>query len=110
MTDILTPKVNIVLDASKIDLFETCPARYNFRHNHNRGLPIIQKAKALDLGTLAHEGLGVYFYSFSIGMHYDDRMSACLMKIREISSNPEESNSEPEEVSRLLNAIEQSCD
>jgi hypothetical protein len=110
MTDILTPKANIILDASKIDLFETCPARYNFRHNHNRGLSLIHKAKALDLGTLAHEGLGAYFTGLAEGLHYNDRMNNCLMKIREISSNPEESNVEPEEVSALLKAVEESCD
>ncbi|SRR6266545_3020446 len=103
-------KVNIVLDASKIDLFETCPKRYHFRHNFNKTLPIIHKAKALDLGGLAHEGLAVYFNELAKGVHYNDRMQSCLMKIREISSDPEESNSEPEEVETLLSAVEQSCD
>lgn len=111
MTDIIAaPKVNIILDASKIDLFETCPARYNFRHNHNKDLPIIHKAKALDLGTLAHEGLSVYFSLLAEGQHYNDRMQATLMKIREVSSNPEESNSEPEDVQTLMKAVEESCD
>jgi hypothetical protein len=112
MIDIITqsPKVNIILDASKIDLFETCPARYNFRHNHNRGLSIVHKAKALDLGTLAHEGLGVYFSMLASGEHYNDRMQACLMKIREVNSNPDESNSEPEDVLIICSAVEQSCD
>lgn len=103
-------KANIVLDASKIDLFETCPARYNFRHNHNKGLPILQKAKALDLGSLAHEGLAVYYKMLGEGISYAERSEACLMKIREKASNPEESNSEPDEVQRLLRAIEESCD
>jgi hypothetical protein len=111
MIDIISsPKVNIVLDASKIDLFETCPARYNFRHNHNKGLPIVQKAKALDLGTLAHEGLGVYFTALSRGEHYNDRMQACLMKMRSIAADPTQSNSEPEEAQRLFRAVEESCD
>lgn len=112
MIDIITqtPKANIILDASKIDLFETCPARYNFRHNHNKGLPLIHKAKALDLGSLAHGGLEVYYKMLGNGAVFDDRMQACLMKIRELSSNPEESNSEPEDVRVLLNAVEQSCD
>jgi hypothetical protein len=111
MTDIITtPKANIILDASKIDLFETCPARYNFRHNHNRTLPLIHKAKALDLGSLAHAGFEVYFKLLAEGVHFADRMQAALMKIRELSSNPEESNSDPEDVSILLSAIEQSCD
>lgn len=114
MTDIdvqpAKQKVNIVLDASKIDLFETCPARYNFRHNLNKTLPLIHKAKALDLGSLAHGGLEVYFNALARGEHYDDRMNATLMKIRELSSNPAESNSEPDEVGTILKAVEQSCD
>jgi len=103
-------KANIILDASKIDLFETCPRRYDFRHNHNKGLPIIQKAKALDTGSLAHAGLEVYFNGLKEGLHFNDRMQTCLMKIREISSDPEQSNSNPEEISILLRAIEESCD
>ena len=111
MTEIIpAAKVNIVLDASKIDLFETCPARYNFRHNHNKGLALVHKAKALDMGSLAHAGLEVYYRGLAEGLHYDDRMNACLMKIRELSSNPEESNSEPEEVAVILKAIEESSD
>lgn len=114
MTDILTPKANIVLDASKIDLFETCPARYNYRHNHNKVLPLSSKSPsqrdALDLGGLAHEGLAVYYQQLAEQKHYDDRMSACLMKIRELSSNPEKSNSSPDDVSILLQAIEECCD
>src|SRR5947207_334307 len=100
----MTEKVNIVLDASKIDLFETCPARYNFRHNHNKTLPLIHKANALDLGSLAHEGLAVYYNMLKEQKEYKDRIESCLMKIRELSSNPEESNSEPEEVAILLKA------
>jgi hypothetical protein len=110
MIDILSLKVNIILDASKVDLFETCPARYNFRHNLNKTLPLIHKAKALDLGSLAHGGLEVYYNSLAAGEHYDDRMNKTLMKIRELSSNTEESNSELEEVNTILKAIEESCD
>lgn len=110
MDIIPSPKLNIVLDASKIDLFETCPCRYDYRHNHNKGLPILQKAKALDLGGLAHNGFEVYFKLLSEGKHYDDRISAALMKIREVSSDPDISNSDPEEVNILLKAVEESCD
>ncbi len=112
MTDILTPKATVMLDASKIDLFETCPARFNFRYNHNKILPlthISDKRNSLDLGTLAHEGLQVYYEALGKGIHYDDRISACLMKIRELSSS-ETSLSSSEDVSILLANIEQSCD
>jgi len=111
MADIIaSAKANIILDASKIDLFETCPARYNFRYNHNKTLPLVQKASALDKGTLAHEGLAVYFAALANEKHYDDRMQATLMKIREFSSNPDISNVDPHEVETILSAVEQSCD
>ena len=103
-------KANIVLDASKIDLFETCPARYNFRHNLNKTLPIAQKAKSLDFGSLAHVGLEVYFNLLKEGINYSERCEAAKMKIREVSSDPNISNSEPEEVDIILNSVEQSCD
>jgi PD-(D/E)XK nuclease superfamily len=106
----MSEKANIVLDASKIDLFETCPARYNFRHNYNRILPIQFKAKALDLGSLAHEGLAVYFKLLSEGVEYKDRIEACLMKIREVSSDITQSNSDLTDVTLLLTNIEMSCD
>lgn len=110
MTDIIkAPKVNIVLDASKIDLFETCPARYNFRHNLNKTLPLIHKAKALDLGSLAHGGLEVYYKMLGEQANYNDRMQSTLMKIRELSAS-QESNVESDELQVLLAAIEQSCD
>jgi hypothetical protein len=108
--EILKTKANIILDASKVDLFETCPKRYHFRHNLNRTLPIIHKARALDIGSLAHEGLAVYYRMLGEQAHYDDRMESCLMKIRELSSNPDESNAEPEEVNNLLKTIEECCD
>src|SRR6266699_1350674 len=103
-------KANIILDASKIDLFETCPARYNFRHNLNRTLPVIYKARALDLGALAHEGLAVYYRMLREGKSYSERIEQSLFTIRERSSNPEESNSEPDDVSRLCDTIEDNLD
>ena len=104
------PKANIVLDASKIDLFETCPQRYDYRHNKNKVLPILKKAKALDIGGLAHSGLEVYFKALAEGVHYNDRMQATLMKIREKAANAEESNSDPNDVQNLLHSVEGSCD
>lgn len=111
MTDIIKqPKVNIILDASKIDLFETCPRRYELRYLKNKALPIKDKAPALDLGTLAHSGFEVYFSALAEGANYNDRMQASLMKIREISSDPDASSLEPEDVKQLLQSFEESCD
>jgi len=107
------PKLNIVLDASKIDSFETCPAKYNFRHNLNKIVAPRQlqtKRNALDLGSLAHHGLEVYLKELAIGTHYDHRIQKSLMKIRELASDPDISNSSEDEVNEILKAIEESCD
>lgn len=105
-----TPKANIILDASKVDLFETCPKRYFFRHILNKGLPIIQKSKSLDLGSLAHEGLSVYYRLLGKNKPYSERIESCLTVIRARSADPDESNSEPEEVSHLLDTVELNLD
>jgi len=103
-------KANIILDASKIDLFETCPKRYFFRHIRNKTLPVLYRSKSLDLGGLAHEGLAVYYQLLAEGLHFADRVQRCLMKIRAISCDVTQSNSEPEEVETLLRAIEENLD
>lgn len=103
-------KANIILDASKIDLFETCPRRYELRYIRKRELPIVQKARSLDLGGLAHEGLEVYYKMLAEHKHYDERMQATLAKIRARSADPDVSNADPDEINNLLSAVEQSCD
>jgi PD-(D/E)XK nuclease superfamily len=106
----MNDKANIILDASKVDLFETCPARYNFRHNKNKVLPVIFKSKALDLGGIAHEGLAVYYTLLKDNIPFKERVSECIKKIIEVSSNPEESNSEADDVNSLIKTIEQYLD
>jgi hypothetical protein len=106
----MTDKVNIVLDSSKIDLFETCPQRYDYRHNRNKDLPVHKRAEALDKGTLIHEGFGVYYTLLQQGVAFNDRIQACLMKIRELSSHPDHSWLDPDDVKILLHAAETSLD
>lgn len=103
-------KANIVLDASKIDLFETCPQRYNIRYNLKRSLPIHQKAIALDLGGLAHSGLEVYYTLLAGKVKYEQRIDAFKTKIREINSDPSQSSADPEEVDNLISSVEHSLD
>ena len=103
-------KANIVLDSSKIDLFETCPCRYNYRHNLNKDLPINKRAEALDKGTLIHEGFGVYYSLLAQGVKYEDRLEQAKMKIREHSSDPDLSALDPDDVSLILSAAEGSLE
>jgi hypothetical protein len=103
-------KVNIILDMSMWDLFELCKARYHYRHGLNRAVPITKKSQSLDAGSVAHEGLDVYFNGIKKNLHYNDRMQQTLMKMRQISSDPDLCNLDLEEVNRVMKAVEESCD
>jgi hypothetical protein len=112
MVDIIPkPKITIAFSASSFDLFCMCPAKYNYAHNMRKTLPMKHRSKNLDFGSLGHVGLEVYYNGLRDGHHFSDRMQATLMKIREVASNPDESNIDIEEdLSTITNAIEQSCD
>lgn len=104
-------KANIVLDMSMFDLFNVCPCRYNYRHNLRKAPPINEKSKPLDMGGLVHEGLEVYFKMLKDEVKsYDDRMQAVVNRINFVSSDPDLSNSEPEEVDTVIRAVTESCD
>lgn len=114
MTEITIDKVagkaNIILDSSKIDLFQTCEQRYNIRHNLNKDLPFHLRSRALTKGTLAHEGCAVYYKLLAEGLYFNDRMHACLMKMREFSSDPNQSNLDEDDSKIVINAVEESLD
>jgi len=103
-------KTNIILDASKIDLFQLCEMRYNIRYNLRRTLPANQRNSSLDMGTLGHVGMEIYYSLLKEGKHYNDRMHSTLLKIRSFASDPDQSNTNPDEISLICNAVEQSCD
>lgn len=103
-------RVNIILDMSMWDLFETCPWRYNVRHNMNRSVPVNQKAEALDGGSLAHEGLEVYYKGLQERLPYNDRMHNALMRMRAFSSDPDQCNLDSDDTKRVMGAVEESCD
>lgn len=91
------------------DLFETCHARYDMRHNQNLSVPISRKATALDSGGLAHEGLEVYYNGIKNGIDFPDRMHGCIRRIQAVASDPDQCNLDQEEVTRVLSAVEESC-
>ncbi len=103
-------KANIVLDMSMLDLFILCPCRYNYRHNHQKALPIEQKGKALDYGSMAHEGFEYYFKTLQAGKHFNDAVHAGIERIQIFASDPELSNVDEEETNLILSAFQQSCE
>lgn len=103
-------KINLVFSASSFDNFETCPALYNFANNLRKTVPIAQKSRSLDFGTLAHIGMDNYFSGIREGLAYNDRMHNTLMAIRAKAADPENSNIDiNSELPIILSAVEQSC-
>lgn len=103
-------KLNIVLDMSSFDLFETCEQRYDYRHNQLKAEPIESKSPALDRGSFVHEGLEAYFLGIKDGLSFPDRMQAVLNRIAFWASDPERCNLEEKEIALVTSALEQSCD
>lgn len=67
-------KVNIVLDASKFDMFEVCPCRYYYRYVLKR-VPT-ESAPALDRGSLIHAGCEAYYKALKDGLRYESALEA----------------------------------
>jgi hypothetical protein len=68
------------------------------------------KAPALDSGGLAHEGLERYFNLLKEGIHYNDRMHACIQRMRAVASDPDQCALGENEAKRVFGAVEESCD
>jgi len=100
-------KVNIVLDASKYDMFRLCEARYNYTYNLN-----IRQAKGkahqLDRGTLCHVGNEVYYEILKQGGRYEDAVNASLSKIKEAGVILTDLDSD--EIIRIVNIMEEYYD
>lgn len=112
MSELLTPtkKAHIIIDASALDLFCLCNARYNYRYNLRRGLPVIQKNRSLDRGSLTHEGYKVYYEMLKDGEVFAKRIEAMKTRVRATASNPLESNMDTEEVEVLLRILQQNLE
>lgn len=74
-------KINIVFDASKLDMFNLCAERFNNTYNLNIRLP--RKATPLDRGTLVHLASEVYYNSIKNGVKYQDAVDLALHKTKE---------------------------
>lgn len=73
-------KINIVLDASMVDMFRLCECRFNYRYNLNLVLP--EKSSPLSRGTLVHIGNEFYYQALKDGLSYESAVDIALMKIK----------------------------
>jgi hypothetical protein len=97
-------KVNIVLDATMLDTFLLCPAKFNFRFNLNKVTE--KKAVPLDRGDLLHYGLENY-YSVLHKVGYEKALDTLTEAVRFRAVN--ESDLDPEEWSRLIDVLLEHC-
>lgn len=103
-------KVTIILDATNFDLFELCPARFNYRVNLRRALPVIHKNRALDLGSLAHIGFESYYKALAEGAKFLERLDLVKLRMRLAAANPEESNIDVEDAENLILIVQENLD
>lgn len=94
-------KINIVLDATMFDTFQSCPAKFHYRFNLNKSTTV--KAKPLDKGGLIHIGLEAYYTAFQQQIPFDDRME--LMKKAVQIAYAVESDLDVDEYSRVQEVL-----
>lgn len=106
MTDIIKPpKVNIVLDASKYDTFRSCERKFDLRYNKNKHT--VNKAPALERGTLVHLACETYYELLRQGKHYGDRVVAALSAVRTASV---ENDLDVDDIIRVIDVMEEYFD
>ena len=103
MTEI--KKLNIVLDATMFDTFQSCPAKFNYRFNHNK--VTLTKAKPLDRGTLIHHGLEAYFLSLKEERNWQVAMDKLKSAVLAYSS---ESDLVDDDINRTYEVLVETCD
>lgn len=86
-------KIEIALDATMLDTFVSCPAKFNYRFNLNKQSP--EKAAPLDRGSLLHKGLEPYFKALQQKKSFEEALS-CGIQGFDLTAT--ESDLEPEKI------------
>lgn len=73
--DILVPKKkNIILDATVLSSLMSCPRMLDMRYNHSL-VPISGKSRSLEMGTMVHKILEVYYKHIINGFKRNDAIA-----------------------------------
>ena len=97
--------VNIVLDATMLDTFSLCEAKFDYRFNHRKVLPA--KPKPLDSGGLLHIANETYYNDLKEGnIQFDERLDHSLEVMRH--SWLEDSELSSKEYNELIIAVKES--
>ena len=99
-------KINVILDATSLDTFLTCPAKYSFRFINNK-VPEL-KPTALDRGTLGHIGFEYYYKALQNKDDFDHAVQVGVDNLR-FTLASDESDLDPEEGAAVITAFTESC-
>ena len=92
--------IDICLDATMLDTFVSCPAKFNMRFNMNKTSK--EKAPPLDRGDLAHKGLEPYYKELQKGTDFNNALEAAVNGFNLASID---SDLEPSEVTTVRKAM-----
>lgn len=95
-----TTKLDICLDATMFDTFDTCECKYNYRFNFN--LTSIDKPEPLDKGSLIHEGFEPYYLALKAGQPFEIALEQAKMGFDLAAT---ESDLEPDTIRTMKNAM-----
>lgn len=95
-------KLNVVLDATMLDMFELCEARFDMRFNMNK--VSTEKATPLDKGSVVHIGLEEYYRNLKKGSRYQDSVDS-MVHAANIALAEDESDLTADEGKHIVNTL-----
>ena len=97
-------KVNIILDATMLNTFKSCPCKFNLRFNKNKTTPTL--AKPLDKGITIHHGMEAYYKSLQAQEPWEIAVNKGLVSMRVALTAGDLSS---EDGNRCLAVFEECC-
>lgn len=93
-------KIEISLDATMLDTFLSCPAKFNYRFNMNK--TTLEKAAPLDRGSLIHIGKEEYYLALKDSIPFSEALERAVLKF---NHSTVESDLEPADVTYLRKVL-----
>lgn len=98
------PKIDIVLDATMLDTFMSCAAKFDMRFNLNK--TTVEKPYALDNGSMVHEGAEAYYKGLGKGLSYTERRIE-MHKAVDYAYAFKDSDLEPSQITRVHEVLDE---
>lgn len=105
------PKTNIIFSPTSFDTWQICKAKYKFSNLLKKTVPISERGKGLDYGSLTHKGLEIYYKGIGEGKHFNDRVHELTETVQLSASDINQSNIDiTSELPVLLNSLTEYCE